>query len=87
MNNLGFNLDWDDVNRNENVPFMNLDLYINERYECLVGHGNGVNGHQCYKFHITPPLPDDLTGLTFIFKEFSNHLKEVETGLNITFDF
>ncbi|WP_445486627.1 hypothetical protein [Niallia sp. 03133] len=67
-------------------PLMNFELMINQRYDCQIVHGTGTDGHRCYTFNITPPLPEDLSGLTFIFKEYSNHLKEAETGLNILFD-
>jgi hypothetical protein len=85
---LYFNQDWNGANTvpDGHDPFMNLELFINEKYDCQMIHGSGTDGHQCYTFNITPPLPEDIGGLTFVFKEYSNHLKEEETGLNIKFD-
>ncbi|WP_445506418.1 hypothetical protein [Niallia sp. 03190] len=84
---LYFNQDLDDASKGTDglAPFMNFELFINEKYDCQMVRGSGSDGHRCYIFNITPPLPEDLSGLTFVFKEYSDHLKEKETGSEVIF--
>ncbi|MEK3981744.1 hypothetical protein MKY37_22315 [Psychrobacillus sp. FSL K6-2836] len=56
-------------------------LHINENYDCRPTGGRGSGGHSTQKFVVSPALPDDLTGLSLVFTEYTNHLKENPTGL------
>jgi hypothetical protein len=50
--------------------FSSFELHINAEYACRTDNQNGINGGFHYDFLVAPPLPDDLTGMTFTFKQF-----------------
>ena len=58
-----------------------IHLYINENYDCRPTGGSGSGGHSTQKFVVSPPLPDNLTGLSLVFTEYTDHFKENSTGL------
>ena len=81
-------IDWDAPNNLDHLEEIRssryegaFHLYINENYDCRSTGGRGAGGHSTQKFVISPPLPDDLTGLNLVFTEYTNHLKETATGL------
>lgn len=81
-------IDWDAPNNLDHLEEIRssryegaFHLYINENYDCRPTGGRGAGGHSTQKFVISPPLPDDLTGLNLVFTEYTNHLKETATGL------
>lgn len=50
-------------------------------YDCRNGGGGGSDGHMSYTFTVSPPLPDDLSKIKFVFKEYKTPLKTKPTGL------
>lgn len=81
-------IDWDDPNNSDYLEEIrrsryegSFHLYINENYDCRPIGKKGSGGHFTQKFVVSPPLPDDLTGLSLVFTEYTNHLKENPTGL------
>jgi hypothetical protein len=61
-----------------------FDLSIEEEgkeYNCRMDRGGGSGGHMSYTYIVSPPLPDDLSGLNFVFKEYHAPLKP--TGFEI----
>ncbi|WP_040203486.1 hypothetical protein [Neobacillus jeddahensis] len=78
-------IDWDEI---EEVPFQghhnhHFELTIGEGYDCRMDRGGGSTGHYTYNFVVSPPVPDDIAGLELVFKEFSDHLCDQPTGLEI----
>ncbi|MFB5284470.1 hypothetical protein [Peribacillus sp. Hz7] len=81
-------IDWDgttdlpiDLHNRKNNHFFELDL--GEQYDCRQDGGRGSTGHYTCNFIVSPPLPDDISGLDLVFKEYSEALKEKPTGLEI----
>ena len=58
-------------------------LWIGEEYDCRQTGGGGSEGHISYNFIVSPPLPDDVSGIDLIFKETLAPSKRNETGLEI----
>ncbi|MDZ5473061.1 hypothetical protein SM124_15185 [Bacillus sp. 31A1R] len=60
-----------------------LQLEIDEKYDCRTTGGGGSTGHMTYDFVVSPPLPDDVSGLILTFKEYSTPFKNKPTGMEI----
>lgn len=64
-----------------------LELTISPDYDVFHHGGSGSDGHMTNTYLISPPLPDDLSGLTFRFKgeimEEEKEPKQVEFTLQI----
>lgn len=82
-------IDWDEpledsneLRRDRNRTY--FELRISEQYECRMDRGGGSTGHITYNFIVSPPLPDELSGIDLVFKEYSDVLKEGPTGLEIS---
>ncbi|MEH6941433.1 hypothetical protein [Bacillus sp. JJ722] len=58
-------------------------MYLGEQYDCRLYKSGGSTGYYTYKFHVSPPLPDDISGYDLVFKEYRDFLKEQTTGLEI----
>lgn len=80
-----FNIDWDvkseSVNPNEIKHF---DLYLGGNYDCRMDTGCSTSGHSSFNYIVSPPLPDDIKGIEFIFSEFSSPFMNKPTGKEIT---
>lgn len=78
------NIDWDETADSlEDRHFHNyLDLFLGESYDCRMGGGGGSTGHYTHTYIVSPPLPDDLSGLDFIFREYKRPFDD-PTGLEI----
>lgn len=81
-------IDWDgtndspfDLHQKQHNSF--LELVIDKQYDCRMDRGGGSPGHYSYNFIVSPPLPDDISGLDLIFKEYSDSFREKATGLEI----
>ncbi|WP_316572073.1 hypothetical protein [Neobacillus sp. YIM B06451] len=84
---VNFNIDWeaDDEDRFHRHSFW--ELWIGEEYDCRGTFGGGTEGHINYNFVVSPPLPDDISGMKFIFREKKAPFKEKPTGLEIIMNF
>jgi hypothetical protein len=45
--------------------------------------GGGASDHFFYDFVVSPPLPDNLSGIDLIFKEYNTPFREKPTGTEI----
>jgi hypothetical protein len=48
-------------------------------------NGGSSSGHAAYNYVVSPPLPDDVSGIKLEFKELSVPLKKDGTGTGIVF--
>lgn len=83
---LRLNVDWDgtdelpmDIHRQHPI----FELFIKGGYECRKDGRRGSTGTSAYNFIISPPLPDDISGLELDFREYSDNFREKPTGLEI----
>ncbi|MDL0436373.1 MULTISPECIES: hypothetical protein [unclassified Niallia] len=54
-----------------------------KQYECRNNRSGGSTGHYTYSFIVSPALPDDVSGIRLIFKEYRDFLMDEPTGLEI----
>ncbi|UZD44898.1 hypothetical protein [Peribacillus frigoritolerans] len=59
-----------------------FDLFLGEEYDCWQDRAGGSTGHFTYNFIVSPPLPDDISNMDLVFKEYSDPFKENSTGLD-----
>ncbi|MEH7237951.1 hypothetical protein [Bacillus sp. JJ1562] len=83
-------IDWDgtkdlppDLNHHHHNTF---ELFVGEDYDCRLEGAGGSTGHYTYNFIVSPPLPDDISKLELIFREYSDPFREKPTGLEIVMD-
>ncbi|WML44304.1 hypothetical protein [Neobacillus sp. PS3-40] len=48
-------------------------------YDCRNEGGGGSRGHTSYTYIVSPPLPDDFSGLKLVFKEYKTPFKTKQT--------
>ena len=60
-----------------------FELYISEEYYCRSISGGGMDSHMNYNFVVSPPLPDNLSGIDLIFKEYNHPFRDKPTGTEI----
>lgn len=82
-------IDWDEQQETQLTIQQKLErkhfgLYIDASYECRSKGTGGSNGHESSTYVVTPPLPDDLSGLHFVFTEYEDAFEEKPTGWAIT---
>lgn len=84
------NIDWDDSNDDHDDlrhrhqhRFFELDL--GEHYECRTDRSGGSGGHYRYNFIVSPPIPDDHSGIELVFKEYHDPFKGKPTGIEMVF--
>lgn len=83
------NVDWDAEDYSATAFQHNhssLELYISEEYDCRATGAGGSQGRYSHDFVVSPPLPDDTSGLEFVFKEYESLMKEKPTGLEVIID-
>ncbi|OIK06058.1 hypothetical protein BIV60_27435 [Bacillus sp. MUM 116] len=61
------------------------ELVLGDQYDCRMSGGGGSDGHLSYNFIVSPSLPDDLSGIDLVFKEFKTPFKDKPTGIEIAF--
>lgn len=81
-------IDWDaqqDATQSihQKLERKHLGLFIDDHYECRNRGASGSDGHESNKFVVTPPLPDDIQGLNFIFTEYHDVFEEKPTGFTV----
>ena len=90
-------IDWDDTteeletmdairHRRPIHPHRFIELHLGEPYECRSDRGSGSEGHNRQTYIVSPALPDDPSGLTFVFKEYQDFYKSKPTGLEIVLE-
>lgn len=83
---VNLSIDWNDPEESMR-PHPNPEhheLTINDRYDCRMVQGSGGNGHQHYRFVVSPALPEDPTGMVFTLKQFTLPRSEDSAGEEIT---
>ncbi|PEB50860.1 hypothetical protein CON65_00835 [Bacillus pseudomycoides] len=64
-------IDWDPTNETLNNRHISsfFELSINNTYDCRTEGGGGTDGHMSFNFVVSPPLPDNPSGISLLFKE------------------
>lgn len=83
------NLDWPHLNEQNDRKFFDLhDQYLKldlgKKYDCREGGGNGTDGHITRSYIVSPPLPNDLTGIEFTFIDYQEPFNRTKTGFEFT---
>lgn len=82
---VNFNIDWDntsDLSEHQSRHTL-FELFIDEKYDCRMADGSGGSGHFHYNFIVSPALPDNISGIKLIFKEYNPPFIEKQIGQNI----
>ncbi|MGG3626023.1 hypothetical protein ABES25_21130 [Bacillus gobiensis] len=82
---VNLNIDWHDnnVDRENREHHKFFELYINDHFNCSFSGGSGSEGQMTNNYIISPPLPDDISGFDFVFKEKSAPFHRKSTGNEI----
>lgn len=82
---VNFNIDWDTtIDLLDGQPrHTHFELFIDERYDCRMTDGTGGAGHFHYNFVVVPSLPDNLSGIELIFKEYNPPFGDSQIGHDI----
>lgn len=82
---VNFHIDLNEVNDSLSCqsPHSHFKLFIGEKYNCRMKSGSGSEDNFCYNFVVSPPLPNNLSGIDLIFKEYTPPLEENPTGTEI----
>ncbi|WP_339320037.1 hypothetical protein [Paenibacillus sp. FSL R10-2734] len=78
-------MDWDITTELYINKPNHFELHIEESYDCRMTNGGSSSGHAAYNYVVSRPLPDDISGIKLVFKEFSVPLKNDGTGNGIVF--
>ncbi|MCM3628737.1 hypothetical protein M3194_15440 [Paenibacillus glycanilyticus] len=62
-----------------------IELELGEGFRCHIDQGTSTGGDAAYGFVVSPALPDDLAGITFVFSEYERPLRRKPTGMEIVF--
>jgi hypothetical protein len=78
-------IDWDSTNDPlpNPIPHSHFELFLGQQYDCRMIGGGGSEGHFAYNFVVSPPLPDNSSGLDLVFKEYNRPFCAIPTGLEI----
>ncbi|WP_052737745.1 hypothetical protein [Bacillus sp. SA1-12] len=60
-----------------------FELFVGEQYDCRLERAGGSTGYYTCNFIVSPPLPDDISKMDLVFKEYSDPFREKPTGLEI----
>ncbi|AJY75779.1 hypothetical protein [Paenibacillus beijingensis] len=76
---VNLSIDWDPTSDGpgERPQHHFLKLDIGAQYHCRMDRGSGSTGHSSFNFVVTPPLPDDISGLDFVFTAKDNSSVEI----------
>lgn len=82
---LTFTADWDVLLGEEDVrsrrpPHFELSIGGREDYDCRFEGGGSTSGHSAFNYVVAPALPDDLSGMAFVFRAYDNRLKHRPSG-------
>ncbi|WP_411681598.1 hypothetical protein [Clostridium thailandense] len=82
---VNLNIDWDNSGDSIEHRFehTHFELFINQHYECRFTGGTGGDGHTNYSFIVSPPLPDNVSGIELIFKEYTIPITDTTVGQDI----
>ncbi|MBW7457240.1 hypothetical protein K0U00_24675 [Paenibacillus sepulcri] len=82
-----FSIDWDITTDLPENPHNHsyFELYLGEEYDSRMTNGGRSSGHSSYCYVISPPLPDDLSGFEFKFREYGAPFNNKPTGIEVVF--
>jgi hypothetical protein len=80
---INFNIDWNNPSDLSEHKYRNFELYIDEQYDCRMINGTGGETHFHYSFIVSPPLPDNTSGIELVFKEYDMPFNDKQTGHDI----
>lgn len=82
-----FNIDWDVMGDHslQSNKTRHFDLYLGDIYYCRMDSGGGSSGHFSFNYVVSPALPDDISGMDFVFRVSNTPLKDKSTGIEIVF--
>ncbi|SMC18430.1 hypothetical protein SAMN02745134_00560 [Clostridium acidisoli DSM 12555] len=77
---INFNIDLNETRDTSNFQLIrnNFKLSIGEEYDCRMTSGSGGKDHYSYNFVVSPPLPDNFSGIDLRFKEYKIIIGEGE---------
>ncbi|REB11581.1 hypothetical protein DVB69_00090 [Sporosarcina sp. BI001-red] len=79
---VNLNIDWDGTNDlPHELDHNNFELSVGEPYDCRMESGGGSTGYYHYNYIVSPPLPDDFSGMDLVFTEYRDHFREEPTGV------
>ncbi|MGE7918935.1 hypothetical protein ACQKM9_08290 [Viridibacillus sp. NPDC093762] len=80
------NIDWNETNEtliDRHFNHNHFTLSIGQAYDCRNDGASGSTGNFVHTFTVSPPLPDDISEMTLVFKEYSDVFNDKATGLEI----
>ncbi|ETT85314.1 hypothetical protein MKZ08_07380 [Viridibacillus sp. FSL R5-0477] len=80
------NIDWNetiDTRKNHQLNHNHFALSIGQAYDCRNDRASGSTGNFMHSFIVSPPVPDDISGMTLVFTEYSDIFNDKATGLEI----
>ena len=82
------NVDWDGTDTDESPIDIHhrrnsFELFLVGEYNCRADGRRGSTGTDSHNFIVSPPLPDDISGLELVFREYSDSFRDKPTGLEI----
>lgn len=82
---VNFNIDWDNTSDSSERQsrHTHFELSISEKYDCRMMNGTGGDGHFHYNFIISPPLPDNISGIELVFKEYNPPFTDTSIGHDV----
>ncbi|WP_160672196.1 chorismate mutase [Clostridium sp. C8-1-8] len=85
---LVLNIDWNGENGSINNKHTYFELFIETQYECRMDSGCGGEDYSSHSFVVSPPLPDDLSGIDLIFteREYGSSENSIEDKILIHLD-
>lgn len=85
---VNFNVDWNDINESEgsDTYFPHYELYIGKEYTCRMDGGSGSCECSTHKFIISPPLPDNFSGIKLTFREYEPPFRDTPIGSDIVIE-
>lgn len=84
---IAFHIDWDVKSDQsfKSTKTKHFELYLGETYHSRMESGGGSSGHLSFNYVVSPALPDDISGMDFVFREFNSPLKDTSIGNEIVF--
>ena len=78
-------INWDGTNdsREELHIHRTFGMNLGKQYDCRPYGGRGGTGQYTHQFIVTPPLPDDPTGLIITFIEYNSIFSDKKTGVEV----
>lgn len=82
---VNLNIDWDNTSglSEHQSRHTHFELFVDEKYDCQMMDGVGGDGHFHYNFIVSPPLPDNISGIELIFKEYNSIFRDKQIGNDI----